>query len=956
MSTCLSVDLNFSTRPVCPRPKPRRRALRYLASILFCLHATGLAYGGGTVTVQWVSAPITCVSEGQLVNIEIRFQFNGDDNDGPWNVNNIRLYEQDPGFNDIIKDITAYGSITQQGVWYNYTFTSVNISANDDFGQAEIYAWVEIDDNDPNGFSPDGSSTIRDVCVPCPSAPTNVSATDGTFCDRVRVTWNGVGGSSGYKLYRSTSNSACSGSPIATPTGTTYDDFTASPGTTYYYSVKSTNACGDSACSGVNSGYRGEAPDPVNNVSASDGTFCDRIRVTWSSVSGAASYKLYRSTSNSACSGSPITTVTGTSYDDFGVVAGTTYYYSVRASNACGDSSCSSTNSGFRESAPAAPSNVSASDGTDCDMVIVTWNDVSNADHFTVLRNGQTISGQIQSTSYNDTSATPGVTYTYTVRAHNDCGQSSPSSGNQGYRCIEGACCLGGSCSMTTQSACAGIWIDNADCATSNPCPEGACCFGTACSVTIQSDCVGTWTLGEDCTIPTPCDKGACCVGEDCTFVTESNCVGEWRFGEDCSPNPCEIGACCIGDSCTDTREDECDGVWSRGVSCLPGYCLQRACCIGSSCTETTQVECAGEWKPNEFCGSDPCSPMGRCCEGSSCSVTTQSQCSGDWTANQDCSGANPCDPFGACCVSGVCITGLTQSACNNQAGTWYGSGSTACPTSCAPLGSCCAPNGSCTETTDANCPSANAWNAGGICTPNPCPIDPTGSCCALNGSCTETTEANCPSSSVWTDGVDCSPNPCDPLGSCCSPNGNCSVTTDVNCPNTSTWTQGEDCSPNPCDPPDPTGSCCAPNASCMETTDADCPSSSVWTLGEDCNSATCIEGDDSDGDGISDDEDNCVDVANPAQADADGDGVGNPCDICLGDDASGDSDGDDVCDDRDNCTGVVNRGQVDTDQDGVGDACQEGPTPIVCSCGGVPTLLPIMLMAWHWKRKLRHR
>jgi hypothetical protein len=58
----------------------------------------------------------------------------------------------------------------------------------------------------------------------------------------------------------------------------------------------------------------------------------------------------------------------------------------------------------------------------------------------------------------------------------------------------------------------------------------------------------------------------------------------------------------------------------------------------------------------------------------------------------------------------------------------------------------------------------------------------------------------------------------------------------------------------------------------------------------------------DSDGDGVNNNQDNCPFVANTDQADGDGDGVGDFCDLCLGDDATGDTDGDLVCNDLDQC------------------------------------------------------
>lgn len=70
----------------------------------------------------------------------------------------------------------------------------------------------------------------------------------------------------------------------------------------------------------------------------------------------------------------------------------------------------------------------------------------------------------------------------------------------------------------------------------------------------------------------------------------------------------------------------------------------------------------------------------------------------------------------------------------------------------------------------------------------------------------------------------------------------------------------------------------------------------------------------DADSDGILDAADNCVDVANPDQANADSDAQGDVCDA--------DDDNDGVLDTSDNCPLVANADQLDTDADGTGDAC----------------------------------
>lgn len=87
-----------------------------------------------------------------------------------------------------------------------------------------------------------------------PDAPTGVAASDGTYVDRVRVSWNGVTEATGYKVYRATSVGG-SKTLLGTPSGTTFDDTSAVEGTTYYYWVKASNQHGDSPFSSHNTGY-----------------------------------------------------------------------------------------------------------------------------------------------------------------------------------------------------------------------------------------------------------------------------------------------------------------------------------------------------------------------------------------------------------------------------------------------------------------------------------------------------------------------------------------------------------------------------------------------------------------------------------------------------------------------------------------------------------------------------
>lgn len=80
----------------------------------------------------------------------------------------------------------------------------------------------------------------------------------------------------------------------------------------------------------------------------------------------------------------------------------------------------------------------------------------------------------------------------------------------------------------------------------------------------------------------------------------------------------------------------------------------------------------------------------------------------------------------------------------------------------------------------------------------------------------------------------------------------------------------------------------------------------------------------DTDGDGVLDDTDNCVNIPHPSQTDTDGDGLGDVCDNCpnTANANQADADGDGFGDGCDNCSAIANPDQTDTDSDGYGGAC----------------------------------
>ncbi len=90
------------------------------------------------------------------------------------------------------------------------------------------------------------------------AAPSSVSATDGTYRDRVRITWGAVSGAARYEVWRGVSNNLASASRIdpGNLTARSFNDTTAMAGVTYWYWVRGVSDSTLGLFSAANSGYR----------------------------------------------------------------------------------------------------------------------------------------------------------------------------------------------------------------------------------------------------------------------------------------------------------------------------------------------------------------------------------------------------------------------------------------------------------------------------------------------------------------------------------------------------------------------------------------------------------------------------------------------------------------------------------------------------------------------------
>jgi fibronectin type 3 domain-containing protein len=239
-----------------------------------------------------------------------------------------------------------------------------------------------------------------------PDMPNGVSATDGDFEDKIRVTWNASSGATSYDVFRANSFSGKK-VKVTTTSKTLFDDTNLSCDEDYYYWVMAKNSAGSSALFYSDLGFircpfvpepqpvvivqddevdditEPEAPlvDSADNVildsptgtKASDGTYPDKITISWNAVPQATSYDIYRTFEDCCGKKIKIGSSINTTHDDFNVKIGD-YFYWIKANNVDGTSEFGYPDHGYIMVRPFAPTGVTASDGTYFNKVLVQWN------------------------------------------------------------------------------------------------------------------------------------------------------------------------------------------------------------------------------------------------------------------------------------------------------------------------------------------------------------------------------------------------------------------------------------------------------------------------------------------------------------------------------------------------------------------------------------------------------
>lgn len=235
-----------------------------------------------------------------------------------------------------------------------------------------------------------------------PKPPTNVTAVSNE--DSITVSWSAVAGASGYMIRWNNMEVHCP----ATPTSNKFTGL--KDNTSYDYQVCSKSPDGSGSYSTKKTIMTSPKPPSTPSLTSTK----DSVTVNWAAVAGATSYdvlledKTYR--------------VTGTSKTITGLTPGTSYSCAIRANNAGGSSSYTSTQVITTiPNPPGVPTDIKVS--STYDSVTISWNSVPGATSYDVMFDSKVYNTKETSKTINDLEADSG--YRYSVRANNAGGSSS---------------------------------------------------------------------------------------------------------------------------------------------------------------------------------------------------------------------------------------------------------------------------------------------------------------------------------------------------------------------------------------------------------------------------------------------------------------------------------------------------------------------------------------------------
>lgn len=311
----------------------------------------------------------------------------------------------------ISRSTTSGGTYVAIGVSNYTTFQDTNVTTGDTY----YYKVAAVDESGAGSFSSSpASATASGINLYAPV----IGAT--TTSSSVSLHWTGVNGAAIYIVYRRVGTGSFIA--IGTTASPAYTDTYVSSGTAYTYEVAAIAAEGRGYLSNTATGEPGdpELGTPTGLFVVVNGS---GSALTWDPTPGATSYDVYR--------GNGLIGVTNnTSYDDSGLVSGTTYQYYVKPVYNGGEGLASATVSVKAGSTPLSAPSLGMTETNSA--VNLSWSLVPGATSYVVVREAYTYPidsrliianitpGQgATSGTYTDMAVSTSTDYSYIVAATN---------------------------------------------------------------------------------------------------------------------------------------------------------------------------------------------------------------------------------------------------------------------------------------------------------------------------------------------------------------------------------------------------------------------------------------------------------------------------------------------------------------------------------------------------------
>ncbi len=228
----------------------------------------------------------------------------------------------------------------------------------------------------------------------------------------IKLSWNKVSGTYGYRLYRKTSSGW---KRFKDTTATSFTDSAVSVNQTKTYTIRCIDSSGKTI-SGYNSKGWSKKYTPVAPIISKLENTTSGIKLSWNKITGVYGYRVYQKTSNGW---KRIKDTTSTSFTDSAVSANQTKTYTIRCIDKKGNTISGFNSKGWLKKYTAATPKITKLKNTS-KGVSVTWNKVTGVYGYRLYRKyaggSWTRVKDTTSTSFTDSGAKKGKKVTYTVR------------------------------------------------------------------------------------------------------------------------------------------------------------------------------------------------------------------------------------------------------------------------------------------------------------------------------------------------------------------------------------------------------------------------------------------------------------------------------------------------------------------------------------------------------------